>query len=40
MLPVVALIAILVVILFIVFAMKKKSRGQDLGDPKAGRYDK
>jgi hypothetical protein len=37
MLPIVALIAIVVVILFIIFAMKRKSQGQDLGDPKAGR---
>jgi uncharacterized integral membrane protein len=36
MLPVVALIAIVVIILFIVFAMRNKSQGHDLGDPKAG----
>jgi hypothetical protein len=35
MLPIVALIAIVIVILFI--AKKQKKRGQDLGDPKAGR---
>jgi len=34
MLPIVALIAVVVVVLFIVFAMKKKNRGQDLGDPR------
>jgi uncharacterized membrane protein len=37
MLPIVALIAIVIIILFIVFAKKQKKRGQDLGDPKAGR---
>ncbi len=37
MLPIVALTAIVVVILFIVFAMRKKNQGQDLGGPKAGR---
>ena len=37
MLPIVALIAIVVVILFIVFAMKKGNHGEDLGDPGAGR---
>ena len=36
MLPIVALLAIIVVILFIVFAMKKKSQGNDLGDRNAG----
>ena len=37
MLPIVALIAIVVIVLFIVFAMRKRSKGQDLGGPKAGR---
>jgi heme/copper-type cytochrome/quinol oxidase subunit 2 len=37
MLPIVALIAIGVIVLFIVFAMRKRNKGQDLGDPKAGR---
>jgi hypothetical protein len=37
MLPIVALIAIVVVILFIVFAMKKKNQGEDVGDAEAGR---
>jgi len=37
MLPIVALIAIVTVILFIVFAAKKKNRDQDLGDTRAGR---
>jgi len=37
MLPIVALIATVVIVLFIVFAMRKRSKSQDLGDPKAGR---
>jgi hypothetical protein len=37
MLPIVALIAIVAVILFIVFDMKKKNRGQNVGDPTADR---
>ena len=36
MFPIVALLAIIVVILFIVFAMKKKSQGNDLGDHNTG----
>jgi uncharacterized membrane protein len=37
MLPIVALIAIVTVILFVVFAMKKKKQGDNLGDAEAGR---
>ena len=36
MLPIVASLAIIVVILFIVFAMKKKSQRNDLGDRNKG----
>lgn len=36
MLPIVALIAIVVIVLFTVFSMRKRSKGQDLGNPKAG----
>jgi uncharacterized membrane protein len=37
MLPIIGLIAIIVIVLFIVFSAKRKNRGQDLGDPNAGR---
>jgi hypothetical protein len=37
MLLIAAFIAIVVVILFIVFGMKEKNQGQDLGDTEAGR---
>jgi hypothetical protein len=36
MLPIIGLIVIAVVILFIVFAGKKKKQGDDLGDTRAG----
>jgi hypothetical protein len=37
MLPIVALIAIVTVILFIVFAAKRKNHDQDLGESRTGR---
>jgi len=35
MLPIVATVAIIVIVLFIVFSKKRKNQGQDLKDPKA-----